>query len=47
MNECVNCRYGRGGGSDVWCGHEPRGKETYMPIKDTDCPYYESMRWKR
>lgn len=41
MKECVDCKYSRGIGSDVWCGHKPTGKETYMPKKDTDCPYYE------
>lgn len=31
--ECSNCEYGRGIGSDVWCGHDPKGKETYMAKK--------------
>lgn len=38
MRECKNCIYSRGGGSDVWCTHEPKGKESYMC--DTDCPYW-------
>lgn len=25
---------------DVWCGHDPKGKESYM--FETDCPYF---RW--
>lgn len=37
--ECVNCEYGCGGGSDVYCTHEPRGKEAYM--HDTDCEYFK------
>lgn len=41
MRECINCKYGIGGGSDVWCGHEPKGKESYM--HDTDCPYWKTM----
>ena len=45
MKECVNCVYSRGIMSDVWCGHKPKGKETYMPTKDTDCPYYEPTRY--
>lgn len=43
MKECVNCKYHCGGGSDVWCGHDPKGRETYMPSKDTDCLYYEPL----
>lgn len=41
MRECTNCKYGIGIGSDVWCGHEPKGNESYMC--DTDCPYWETM----
>ena len=37
--ECVNCEYGCGGGSDVYCTHKPRGKESYMC--DTDCKYFK------
>ena len=37
--ECVNCEYGCGGGSDVYCTHKPRGKESYM--YDTDCKYFK------
>ena len=40
MRECVNCVYSRGLGSDVWCGHDPKGNESYM--FETDCPYF---RW--
>lgn len=40
LRECVNCKYSRGIGSDVWCGHNPRGDESYM--NKTDCPYF---RW--
>lgn len=41
MRECVNCKYSRGLGSDVWCGHDPKGKESYM--FETDCPYYKDI----
>lgn len=41
--ECVNCKYSRGGGSDVWCNHNPKGKETYMV--ETDCPYFEGNKY--
>ena len=41
MRECVNCKYGKGIGSDVWCGHDPKGKESYM--FETDCPYYKNI----
>ena len=41
MRECVNCKYGKGLGSDVWCGHDPKGKESYM--FETDCPYYKNI----
>ena len=41
MKECVNCKYGKGIGSDVWCGHDPKGKESYM--FETDCPYYKNI----
>lgn len=41
IRECVNCRYGKGIGSDVWCGHDPKGKESYM--FETDCPYYKNI----
>ena len=41
MRECNNCKFGRGIGSDVWCGHEPKGNESYM--YDTDCPYWTTM----
>ena len=41
MRECVNCKYGKGSGSDVWCGHNPKGKESYM--FETDCPYYKNI----
>ena len=37
--ECINCKYSRGLGSDVWCGHKPQGKESYM--SETDCIYFE------
>lgn len=37
--ECINCKFSCGGGSDVWCEHEPPGKESYMC--ETDCPYFE------
>ena len=30
MRECISCKYGRGLGSDVWCGHDPKGKESYI-----------------
>ena len=40
MRECVNCKYSKGSGSDVWCGHNPKGDEAYM--FETDCPYF---RW--
>lgn len=42
--ECVNCRHSRGLGSDVWCGHDPKGKESYMC--ETDCPYFEWFEYK-
>ena len=41
MKECVNCKYGKGIGSDVWCGHDTKGKESYM--FETDCPYYKNI----
>ena len=41
MRECVNCKYGKGLGSDVWCRHNPKGKESYM--FETDCPYYKNI----
>lgn len=41
MRECVNCKHNKGLGSNVWCGHEPKGKESYM--METDCPYYENV----
>lgn len=41
MKECVNCKYGKGIGSDVWCGHDPKGKESYM--FETDCSYYKNI----
>ena len=41
MKECVNCKYGKGIGSDVWCGHDPKGKESYM--FETDCSYYQNI----
>ena len=40
MRECIHCVHSRGLGSDVWCGHNPRGDESYM--FETDCPYF---RW--
>lgn len=43
IRECVNCKYGMGGGSDVWCTHKPKGKESYMC--ETDCIYFEW--WKK
>lgn len=45
--ECTNCEYGRGLGSDVYCGHDPKGKETYMATKDTDCVYWKADKWTR
>lgn len=42
--ECVNCQHSRGLGSDVWCGHDPKGKESYM--RETDCPYFEWFEYK-
>ena len=44
VRECVNCKHSRGLGSDVWCGHKPKGKESYM--FETDCEYYEPMSVK-
>ena len=41
--ECVNCKHSKGSGSDVWCGHDPKGKETYMA--ETDCPYFEGDKY--
>ena len=41
MKECVNCKYGKGIGSDVWCGHDTKGKENYM--FETDYPYYKNI----
>lgn len=41
MKECVNCKYGKGIGSDVRCGHDPKGKESYM--FETDCSYYQNI----
>lgn len=39
MRECVNCKYSRGIGSDVWCD---KGYETtYM--QETECEHYTSM----
>lgn len=43
MRECIHCKYSRGLGSDVWCDHDPKGKESYM--METDCPYFEPMRF--
>lgn len=43
VRECVNCKHSRGLGSDVWCGHEPKGKESYM--FETDCEYYEPFEY--
>lgn len=43
MRECINCKHSRGLGSDVWCSHNPKGNESYM--SETDCPYYEEVRW--
>lgn len=45
MRECVNCKYSKGIGSDVWCGHDPKGKESYM--FETDCPYFRWWSEKR
>lgn len=39
MRECVNCKYSKGLGSDVWCEHNPRGVESYMT--GATCVYYE------
>lgn len=30
MRECINCIYSKGLGSDVWCEHNPKGKESYI-----------------
>lgn len=43
MRECVNCKHSRGLGSDVWCGHNPKGKESYM--FETDCVFYEPFEY--
>ena len=43
IRECVNCKYSRGGGSDVWCTHKPKGKESYMC--ETDCIYFEWSKY--
>lgn len=43
MRECVNCKHSRGLGSDVWCGHKPKGKESYM--SETDCIFYEPFKY--
>lgn len=41
MKECVNCKHGRGMGSDVWCGKGHTTYETYM--QETNCPFYKRM----
>ena len=42
MRESVICKYSIGIGHDVWCGHDPKGKESYM--FETDCPYFKWVR---
>ena len=42
MRECINCIYSSGLGSDVWCEHNPKGKESYMC--ETDCEYFKSKK---
>ena len=43
IRECINCEHSCGGGSDVWCEHNPKGKESYM--HETDCPYFKGNKW--
>ena len=42
MRECVNCKHGRGLGSDVWCGKGHTKYESYM--RETKCPYWEEIK---